>query len=139
MKGGRLLRRIFDPIDRFIAEYRGLTRMQEFVLPLAEAFGKLQQVTTWISDQRAKDRQAAAAAATDYLRLFALVTLGSTWAQIVNTAHAALETTCDKQFYEAKIATARFYMQRLLPQASSLAAAIMSGSRPIMEPDANAF
>ena len=139
MKGGRLLRRIFDPIDRFIAEYRSQTRMREFVLPLAEAFGKLQQVTTWIADQRAKDRQEAAAAASDYLRLFALVTLGSTWAQIVNTAYAALETTREKQFYEAKIATARFYMQRLLPQASSLAAAIMSGSRPIMDPDANAF
>ena len=83
--------------------------------------------------------QEAAAAASDYLRLFALVTLGSTWAQIVNTAYAALETTREKQFYEAKIATARFYMQRLLPQASSLATAIMSGSRPIMEPDANAF
>ena len=113
--------------------------MQEFVLPLAEAFATLQQVTTWIADKSVNDRREAAAAASEYLRLFALVTLGSTWAHMVKTAYAALETTRENQFYEAKIATARFYMQRLLPQASSLAAAIMSGSRTIMDPDANAF
>lgn len=139
LQGGRMLRRLFDPIDRFIAEHRCQAPLREFVLPLAEAFGKLQQVTAWIADQRAKDRQEAAAAASDYLRLFGLVTLAGTWAQIVKTAYAALESPCDNQFYEAKIATARFYMQRILPQASSLAAAIMSGGSTITELDATAF
>jgi butyryl-CoA dehydrogenase len=36
-------------------------------------------------------------------------------------------------FYQAKLATARFYMTRLLPQTSALLAAIMSGAGPIMD------
>ena len=139
MKGGRLLRRLFDPIDRFIAEQKSQIPMRELVLPLADAFATLQRVTAWIVDKGMNDRQEAAAAASDYLRLFALVTLGDTWAQIAKTAYAALENTRENQFYEAKIATARFYMQRLLPHASSLAATILSGSGSIMEPDAKAF
>jgi butyryl-CoA dehydrogenase len=139
MKSGRLLRRFFDPIDRFINEHKGSTRMQEFVLPLAKAFRELQQVTAWIMDQRTKDRRKAAAAASDYLRLFGLVALGSEWAKIVEIAYTALATAGEKQFYEAKIATARFYMQRLLPQTSSLVTVIMSDSKSIMELDAEAF
>ena len=51
----------------------------------------------------------------------------------------ALENARERGFYEAKIATARFFMRRLLPQTSSLVGAIMSGSEPIMELDAEAF
>ncbi len=113
--------------------------MREFALPLAKAFAKLKQVTAWIVKQGAKDPQEAAAAASDYLRLFALVALGSTWAKIARVSYAALDNTGEKEFYEAKIATARFYMRRLLPQTSSLVRAITSGSKPIMEFDAEAF
>jgi len=139
MKSGRLLRRFFGPIDRFINEHRDNAQMQEFILPLATAFHQLQQVTTWIRDQRTKNRQMLAAVANDYLHLFGRVAMGSEWAKIVKIAYAALSNTDEKQFYEAKIATARFFMQYLLPQNSSLVAAIMSGSRSIMELDAEAF
>ncbi len=139
MKSGRLLRRFFDPIDRFINEYKNHPQMLEFTLPLAQAFAKLQQVTAWVVEQGAKDTQQAAAAASDYLRLFALVALGSEWAKIAKVSYAALDNAGEKRFYEGKIITARFYMQRLLPQASYLVRAITSGSRPIMELDAEAF
>lgn len=139
MKSGRLLRSFFDPIDRFINEHRDKTEMQEFVLPLAKAFRELQQVTAWIRDQNTKDRRNAAAVASDYLRLFGLVALGSEWAKIVKIAQTALTNSGEKRFYEAKIATARFYMLRILPQTSSLVTIIMSGSRSIMEFDAEAL
>ena len=139
VNSGRMLRSFFDSIDRFINEHKDQTQLREFTLPLAKAFAKLKQVTAWIVNQGAKDPQEAAAAASDYLRLFALVALASTWAKIARVSYAALDNTGEKQFYEAKIATARFYMRRLLPQTSSLVRAITSGSKPIMEFDAEAF
>jgi butyryl-CoA dehydrogenase len=139
VKSERSLRSFFDSIDRFINEHKDQTQLREFTLPLAKAFAKLKQVTAWIVNQGAKDPQEAAAAASDYLRLFALVALGSTWAKIAKVSYAALDNTGEKQFYEAKIATARFYMRRLLPQTSSLVRVITSGSKPIMEFDAEAF
>jgi hypothetical protein len=135
VKSERSLRSFFDSIDRFINEHKDQTQLRE----LAKAIAKLKQVTAWIVNQGAKDPQEAAAAASDYLRLFALVALGSTWAKIAKVSYAALDNTGEKQFYEAKIATARFYMRRLLPQTSSLVRVITSGSKPIMEFDAEAF
>jgi butyryl-CoA dehydrogenase len=42
-------------------------------------------------------------------------------------------------FYRAKVATARFFMQRLLPQTSGLLQAIMAGGGSIMAFDEAAF
>jgi len=130
--GGKLLRRFFQPVSSFVEEASQEPRMQEFVRPLAKALGRLQQVTLRLAQESLKDRDVAGAAASDYLRLFALVALGYMWAQM---ARAALlrprgENTA---FYEAKLATARFYFARLLPQTSSLTAAILSGAAPIMD------
>ena len=41
--------------------------------------------------------------------------------------------------YDAKLKTARFYFTKLLPQVSSLAAAVAAGAAPVMEMDVAAF
>ena len=128
---GRLLRRFFHPVSAFIEEASGDAGMQEFVLPLAKAFAKLQQATLWIAQESLRDREQAGAAASDYLRLFALVALAYVWARTVRVALANANGD-NGAFYEAKIATARFYMTRLLPQTSALFTAIMAGAGPLM-------
>ncbi|MFQ5958161.1 MAG: acyl-CoA dehydrogenase C-terminal domain-containing protein [Alphaproteobacteria bacterium] len=129
---GRLLRRFFHPVSQFIEEAANDAQLQEFVLPLAKAFAKLQQATVWIAQESMKDREQAGAAAGDYLRLFALVALAYVWARTVKVALANANGG-NGAFYAAKIATARFYMTRLLPQASALFTAIMAGARPLMD------
>ena len=42
-------------------------------------------------------------------------------------------------FHDAKLATARFYMARVLPESSALFTAIMAGKKPIMAMDEAAF
>ncbi len=129
---GRLLRRFFHPVSQFIEETSGKSEMQEFVLPLAKAFGRLQQVTLWAAQEGLKDREQLGAAASDYLRLFALVALAYMWARMAKVALGKQGGEKDA-FYQAKLATARFYMTRLLPQTSALMATIMSGAGPIMD------
>ena len=85
-----------------------------------------------------RDLNEAGAAATDYLRLFGLVALGYMWVRMAALALEKREGD-DAGFYEAKIKTARFYMQRLLPQTSGVFAAIMAGGKSIMEFDEAAF
>ncbi|NIO09387.1 MAG: acyl-CoA dehydrogenase, partial [Deltaproteobacteria bacterium] len=128
---GRLLRRFFHPVSEFIETNAANPEMQEFVAPLTKAFGRLQQVTLWVAQEGLKDREQAGAAATDYLRMFALVALAFLWARMAKVAHEKLASE-KNTFYEAKLATARFYMQRLLPQTSSLMASILSGASSIM-------
>ncbi len=135
---GRLLRRFFHPGMAFIEAEMENPAMQDFVLPFAKAFGRLQQATAWIAQQGLRDPEEAGAAASDYLRLFGLTALAYLWARM---AAVALKKAGDDEtgFYKAKLATARFYMTRILPQTSGLFAAIMAGKKPLMDLEAELF
>jgi alkylation response protein AidB-like acyl-CoA dehydrogenase len=130
---GRLLRRFFHPVSAFLERQAEDPEMADFVLPVMKAFARLQQSTAWLAQQGLKDPEEAGAAASDYLRFFALVALGFMWARMARIALDKLKAgTEEKEFYEAKLAVGRFYMARLLPQHTSLAAAMISGKAPIM-------
>ena len=79
-----------------------------------------------------KDPNQGAAGATSYLRLFALVALGYMWAQSAKAASQKLNGGTDA-FYQAKLATGRFYMTHLLPETSGLLAQITAGAAPVMD------
>jgi alkylation response protein AidB-like acyl-CoA dehydrogenase len=135
---GRLLRRFFHPVAAFIEEAMEEPEMQEFVLPLAKAFAKLQQATVWIAQEGMRDPEEAGAAASDYLRFFAMVALAYLWARMARIALAKPAEEANG-FYAAKLATARFYMKRVLPQANGLFSAITSGGATLMAPEEDWF
>lgn len=133
LHAGRLLRRFFHPVARFIEDNMDDAELGEFVMPLAKAFVRLQQATAFVAQSGLKDAEAAGAAASDYLRFFALVALAYMWAIMAKEAFSRKKAGANGTFYDAKLATARFYMKRVLPETSSLNAAIMSGAEPVME------
>ena len=131
---GRLLRRFFHPVFDFINAEQTNPKMQEFVFPLAKAFAKLQQSTATIAQKGLKNPEEAGAASTDYLRQFALVALAYMWCLIVKTAQEKLEQgSADKDFLEAKLKTARFFMERMLPEAEARFRMVMAGAAPLMD------
>jgi hypothetical protein len=138
MHTGRLLRRFFHPVDRFIVENKDAPALQEFVLPLAKAFGKLQQATVLVAQRGLANPDEAAAAASDYLRLFALTAFAFMWARAakVSLPKAAGD---EAPFYKGKLAAARFFMARILPQTSSLLTVLSAGAKPLMALEAEAF
>src|SRR5660397_269525 len=140
---GRLLRRFFHPVAEFLQENGENPEMQELVGPLAKSFGKLQQTTAWIAEKGLADPEEAAAAATDYLRMFGLVAVGFMWVRMAKVALERLENDDlgeeDKVFYRTKLVTARFYCNRLLPQTSGLAVAAMAGADTVMSLEDEAF
>jgi len=138
MHEGRMAKRFQRRVEAFVCEHRGDADMREFVEPLGEALDRLSETTAWLAEESGRDPEAPGAAAADYLRLVGLVSLGWMWAWMAKTA---LSRAGDDSagFYRAKLCTARFYMRRVLPQSAALAAAITSGSRPLMELDAEAF
>ena len=137
---GRVLRRFFHPVDAFIQEHGGDKELASFVMPLAKSFARLQQATSHIAQTGLKDPNEAAAAASDYLRLFALVAIGHMWAEMAKVARRKLaEGTDEPDFYEAKLTTARFYMDRVLPESSALLSKITAGAGSMMALSADAF
>ena len=135
---GRSLRRFFHPLLAWIEARQDDERMADFVLPLSKAFGRLQQTTAEVARRGMKDPFEAGAAASDYLRLFGLVALGHIWARMAEVA-LAKEATANGEadFYRAKLVTARFFFERILPQTGGLSAAIMAGGGALRDfPDA---
>ncbi|HYB11572.1 MAG TPA: acyl-CoA dehydrogenase C-terminal domain-containing protein [Alphaproteobacteria bacterium] len=132
---GRLLRRFFHPVLDFIEANQADPKMAEFVMPLAKAFGRLQQATAWLAEQGLRDPEEVGAAASDYLRLFGLVALGFMWSKMAKLSLAKLGDggSGEGEFYRAKLSTARFFMTRLLPQTGTYFSTLMAGKKPLME------
>ena len=136
MHDGRLAKRFFNELEGFVTENRDSSELEEFISPLGEALTRLKSVTQWIVDQENPDEPCAAA--TEYLRLFALTTLAYLWARMAKISSENM-TGENTEFYSNKKTLARFYFQRLLPQSVGLEKIIRAGANPIMELDESAF
>ncbi len=137
---GRLLRRFFHPAQADLQAALAEPALAELAGPLAKAFGKLQQATATVARKGMKDPDEAAAAAGDYLRMFGLVALGWMWLRMARAAHARMAAGgADVAFMKAKLATARFFVARILPQANALFLAVMAGAGPVMALDDDSF
>jgi butyryl-CoA dehydrogenase len=135
---GRYLRRFFHPVAAYIETHYQNPQLTEFIQPLAKAFGRLQRATAWIAQSGLSNPEEAGAAANDYLRLFGLTVLAYLWSRMAEISLNKLDGD-EHRFYQAKIDTARFFMQRLLPQNSGLFSAILAGGDSIMTFDDEAF
>ncbi|MEW9856750.1 acyl-CoA dehydrogenase C-terminal domain-containing protein [Novosphingobium sp. M1R2S20] len=137
---GRYLRSFFHPVSDFIEGNKADANLGKMVEGLEKAFGALQLSTATIAEKGMRDPEEAAAAATDYTRLLGLVAMGYCFAKSAFLAQEKLASGSDEAaFYKAKIATARFFFDRLLPQATTAFLAIKSGKASMMALDDAAF
>jgi len=137
---GRLLRRFFQPAADFIASEKDNPALSEMLPYFMSAFGKLQVSTLTVGTRGFGNPDEAGAVATDYLRLFALVAVGYMWLRMAKVAAAKLPAVGDKApFYEAKLKTARFYFNKIMPQVNALNLIILAGAKSVMDFPAEAF
>ena len=138
MKDGAVVSAYFAMIRAAIDACRENPQLAEFTEPFAGALDDLRELTSWVIERSAANPEEAGAASVDYMRYLGLVSLGFMWLQMVKVA---LESPLqdDAKFYASKLSTARFFMQRLLPQTKSLGAVIRAGSSSLMEMEAQAF
>jgi alkylation response protein AidB-like acyl-CoA dehydrogenase len=101
---------------------------------LAEALTLLADTTNWMMHHGIQDPRDALAGATPYLRMFSLVTAGWLMAKQALVAHQALaDGTGDADANQAKLTTARFFCEQILPQVHGLAAPVTAGHAPLYE------
>ncbi|MBV8548110.1 MAG: acyl-CoA dehydrogenase C-terminal domain-containing protein [Alphaproteobacteria bacterium] len=140
---GRLMRQFFHPVADFMAAEKDNAALSEMLMPFMSAFGKLQLSTVTVATRGFGNPDEAAAAATDYLRLFALVAVGFMWLKMAKIAAARLVDAggagANAAFYETKLKTARYYFTKILPQVNALNIAILAGAKPVMDMPAEAF
>ena len=128
MRNGDVVFELLTQIDETVTTLneRGL---EEIGLPLKEANESLKKASTWLLENGAGNSDAVLAGATPYLRMFGTTIGGWLMANSALSAQQLLtEATENTEFLQAKIETARFFAQQLLPQATGLLASVTSGS-----------
>jgi hypothetical protein len=100
---------------------------------LADAVAQVSETATWLMEHGVRDPRHALAGASPFLRMFSLVTAGWMMARQALAATAALDgaSGADAEFLEAKVTTARFFCEQLLPAVSGLAGATTAGYEPL--------
>jgi len=107
---------------------------------LAVAVGELTGVTDWIMTSGLADPVEALSGATPYLRIFGIVTGGWLMARQALAAKGELDAgSVDTAYLRAKITTARFYAEQVLPTAAGLVPSVKAGSSALYEVDGAAL
>jgi hypothetical protein len=130
---------LFKVVNEFLAAESG-DAMKPFVEPVKTGLARLQEATLWLAQNGMKNPDNAGAASVDYLRMFGIVVIGYLWARQAKVAQAKLAAKQgNATFYEAKLAAARFWMERMMPDTASLSERIKVGADGLMTLDAANF
>ncbi len=139
--GGKHVMAFFDLVKTFIKENEEDARLKAgFLDPLKQASKAMQGAGMYFMQNGMKSPNAALSGSYDFMHLMGHVCLGLMWAKMAKAAYAALDAgAADRDFYEAKIATGRYYMARQLPACAMHLARIETGAEPVMALTAEAF
>lgn len=134
--GGRAIFAFFAEVDEFVAAHEGDERLKPFVEALKTAKAQLQDGAMWLMQNGMSNFDNAGAASHDFLQLFGFTALAYMWAMM---AKAAYEGGLEDPFYDAKIKTGRYFVDRMLPEAAAHLAKMKTGAETLMALPAEAF
>ncbi|EWS55162.1 MULTISPECIES: acyl-CoA dehydrogenase C-terminal domain-containing protein [unclassified Methylibium] len=134
---GAKLKKFGQLIVDFVEEEGVVEAMQEFVNPLADLGDKVTKLTSELGMKAFGNADEVGGAAVDYLRVVGHLVFAYFFAR---SAKVALEKQgSGDPFYTAKLATARFYFAKLLPETASLIRTARSGVQPLLAMDEALF
>ena len=137
MDNGAKLRKFGAKVQTFIEENGTNDAMSEFITPLADLGEKVTKLTMEIGMKAFQNQEEVGAAAVPYLRVVGHLVFAYFFAQMAKIALEKQDS--GDSFYQAKLATARFYFARLLPETAMLIRQARSGSASLMALDADLF
>ena len=138
--GGRAIMTFFNEVQTYLKERANSDAMNVYLKPLGQSLAHLQQASMWFMQNAMAKPDNAGAGSYDYMHLFGLVALGYMWCRIAEAALAKLpKTNGSAARLNAKLVTARFFMERMLPETATRLARIEAGAASTMELSDDAF
>ncbi len=139
--GGRAVMALFKEIGDFCEENRNEEQMAFFTKNLKKGLNDVQAATMWFMQHAMAKPDNAGAGSTDYMHLFGLVVLGYMWAKMAKAANDGLAAgeTERETFLRNKLISARFFMERIMPETALRKARIETGAETMMTLAAEAF
>jgi len=140
LSDGKLMDGFTKCIQYFCNDSSNAPELSPYVETLTRLHSEWLGVTGTIGAKAQHNPDEVGAASVDYLMYCGYIFMGYLWARAAKTALLALAAGSQEQdFYRAKLATARFYFERILPRTLSLVATINSGADNTMSLAAEHF
>ena len=137
MDNGAKLRQFGEKVKTFVEAHGTDEKMAEFITPLADIGDKMTKLSMEIGMKAFMNRDEVGAAAVPYLRVAGHLVFAYFFARMAKIALDKENSGDD--FYKAKLAVARFYFARLLPETAMLIRQARSGSATLMQLDEALF
>jgi len=140
MNGGRALQAFLKIVASDVAEAKANAKLAPVADALEKASGQLGAATMWLMQNAIKNPDNAGAGAVHYMHILGIVATGLMWLRMAKAAAALLDAgEGDAKFLEAKLITARFFAERIMPDAGSLRRKIEGGAESLMALDPEMF
>jgi alkylation response protein AidB-like acyl-CoA dehydrogenase len=141
MTRGKCVREFTGQILSFCKNNALNKNMRPFVWQLSKLAAQWNMLTMRVMLTARKDREIVSSACSDFLMYSGYVTMAYFWALQAAVAYEKLEKGGAEtpEFYKAKIQTAEFYFDRLLPRSKAHAAGIGASPRTLMQMDNDSF
>lgn len=139
--GGRAIMNFIAELKGFAEDNKGDESLKAYINGVETGVTQLEEATMWLMENGLKNFDNAGAASTDYMHLLGIVTLAYIWAQQAEIATSKLKEGAgdEETFYKTKLATADYFMARILPDTSSHLAKIKTGAETVMALADSAF
>ena len=122
-------------INKFLDQVKSECKTDnEKIKPFLSEFNKnldtLKKFSDWMTDKAKAEKDDVSAGANDYLKTLGYVSIAYAWIKVLEVSFKDYEE--NKNFYNDKIDTARFYFDKVLPRAEHHYKSAISGSSNIM-------
>lgn len=140
MSSGELLRNFTKVVHKFCQAEIDNEALAPYITKLNELNKEWGELTMHVGGKAMENPDEVGAASVDYLMYSGYVVSAYLWARAAKVAHEQLAAgTGEEAFYKGKVATTKFYYDRILPRTAMHAIAIRSGAENLMELDAEHF
>ncbi|MBS7696724.1 MULTISPECIES: acyl-CoA dehydrogenase C-terminal domain-containing protein [unclassified Chelatococcus] len=142
---GRAMLAFFAEVSGFLKDHAEHDGVKPHVAGMKTALDHLQEASMWFMRNALGKPDNAGAGSTDYMHLFGLVALGYMSLRIAKAAadkRAAATATNDEgavALIETRLATTRFFMERMLPETALRLSRVTAGAEGVMSLPAEMF
>ena len=138
--GGRGVQAFFKLVADEAGAAKANPALADYATRLEKSLGDLQASTMWLMQNGLSNPDNAGAGSTPYMHVMGIVSLGLMWLRMAVAAQAQLVAgTDDAEFMQAKLMTARFFAERIMPDTGALRRKLEAGSESMMAMPASAF
>ena len=127
-KNGNVIKKFLDLVKSEIDSNN--EKIKPFIKDFDHYLNILTKFSEWIDDKNKTEKDDVSAAANDYLRTLGYVSIAYSWIKVLEVSFKDYNE--NKNFYDDKINTAKFYFDKVLPRAEQHYKTAISGSSNIM-------